>query len=284
MRSRTARGLALRVGCLLAATVALAPAATAAAKPPTAHTSVIGGRPASLAQWGFTVAITSATQLCTGSVIAPTKVLTAAHCTGPPAQMSVIANRTSLFASDGEVRGVSGIALHPGYDGAFNDLAVLTLSSPTTAPPIALASPSDDAAFTRRGAPLEVAGFGTRNPLAFGKPKLGVLTAANVSPTTTRRCQLIYEPSIEVCDAGGRMGIAYSGRKRRPVQRGICFGDSGGPLVANTAAGPRLIGVAEGGLAPSKRAAFGFVFCGLKGFPAIHVRVAPALGFINAQL
>jgi secreted trypsin-like serine protease len=78
--------------------------------------------------------------------------------------------------------------------------------------------------------------------------------------------------------------VAFNGRKRRAVKRGICFGDSGGPLVAATPAGPRLIGVAEGGLAPSKRAAFGFVLCGLNGFPAIHTRVAPNLAFINAQL
>jgi trypsin len=283
MRSRARGRVFLQIGCLTAALVVLAPAA-AAGKAPTAHSSVVGGRPASLAEWGFTVAITNGSGLCTGSVISRTKVLTAAHCTAPPSQLTVIANRTALFGGGGEVLGVSAVAIHPGFDGAFNDLAVLTLSSPTTAPPIVPASASDDAAFIRPGAALAVAGFGSRNPLAFGKPKLGLLTTAKVSPTTSRRCRIFYEPSTELCDAGGRAGVAFNGRKRRVVKRGICFGDSGGPLVAATPAGLRLIGVAEGGLAPSKRAAFGSVLCGLNGFPGIHTRVAPNLAFVNAQL
>jgi trypsin len=283
MRFGGTRRMPLWLGCCAAALAVLMPAA-AAAKGPTAHSSVVGGRPASLAEWGFTVAITNGTGLCTGSVISPTRVLTAAHCTASPSQMAVTAGRTSLFGGGGEVLGVSAVAIHPGFDGAFNDLAVLTLSYPTTAPPIALANAADDAAFIRPGAALAVAGFGSRNPLAFGKPKLGFLTTAKVSPTRSRRCLILYEPTTELCDAGGRAGVAFSGRKRRAVRRGICFGDSGGPLVAATPAGLRLIGVAEGGLAPSKRAAFGFVLCGLNGFPAIHTRVAPNLAFINAQL
>jgi hypothetical protein len=53
--------------------------------------------------------------------------------------------------------------------------------------------------------------------------------------------------------------------------------------VAASPACPRLVGVAEAALAPRKRSAFGFVWCGLKGFPAIHTRVASWLSFIQGS-
>jgi hypothetical protein len=55
-------------------------------------------------------------------------------------------------------------------------------------------------------------------------------------------------------------------------------------MVAITPAGSRLVGVAEATAAPSKRSPFGFVHCGLKGYPAIHTRVASWLSFIQGNL
>jgi secreted trypsin-like serine protease len=276
--------LLILVGCCMYAGVCLLGVAAASAKGPQAQSSVVGGIRASLAQWGFTVAIAdSRGSLCTGSVISPTRVVTAAHCVGDPSQITVRANSTAAFFG-GETRGVVGAAIHPGFNGIYNDIAVLSLSSATTAPPIPLANASDDAAYTPPGNILSVAGFGVRNPLSFGKPKLGVLTAVTVFTTVSGKCRDFVEPATEVCDVGGRFGTAFRGFKRRKVLRGICSGDSGGPLVADTPSGPRLLGVAEAGISPPKRSAFGFVRCGLRGFPGIHIRIAPNLGFIQSQL
>jgi hypothetical protein len=52
-------------------------------------------------------------------------------------------------------------------------------------------------------------------------------------------------------------------------------------MIAAGPAGPRLVGVAEATAAPPKRSAFGFVWCGLKGFPGLHTRVASWLSFID---
>jgi hypothetical protein len=54
-------------------------------------------------------------------------------------------------------------------------------------------------------------------------------------------------------------------------------------MIAATPAGPRQVGVAEATAAPPKRSEFGFVWCGLKGFPAIHTRVASWLSFIQGS-
>jgi secreted trypsin-like serine protease len=257
--------------------------AGAAAKGPQAKASVVGGTPASISDWGFAAAIVTPHTLCTGSVISPTKVLTAAHCTTSPSTMTVRTNSTLAFAG-GEVHSVRAVAVNPGWTRGFiGDLAVLTLGNPTTAPPIQLASATEDSALTAPRTALSVAGFGARNPAPRRKPKIGLLTTATVF--VHGFCPV---PTSLICDAGGRSGLVAIRRiknklRKRPIQRTVCSGDSGGPMVAATAAGLRQVGVAEATAAPPKRSAFGFVWCGLKGFPALHTRVASWLSFIQGS-
>jgi secreted trypsin-like serine protease len=281
MPSRTARvGLALICAAGLIASVA---AGTAAAKAPRARMSVVGGAPANISDWGFAVAVMTPHTLCTGSVISPTRVLTAAHCVGAASTMSVRANSTMAFAG-GDVYGVSSVAINPAWAHGFSgDLALLTLGTPTTAPPIQLADTTEDSSLTTPGALLSVAGFGARNPAVVHKPRIGLLTAAQVF--VHGFCPL---PTWAICDAGGRSGLVAirrirRHRLRRSIQRTVCAGDSGGPMVAATPAGLRLVGVAEATASPSKHSAFGFVHCGLKGYPAIHTRVASWLSFIQGS-
>ena len=262
--------------------------ATAEATPP-AQSSVIPGPSAHVANqadWQFTVAVRSSIGLCTGVVVGTTKVLTAAHCLDRPAAMHVIANQVSLRTGGGEMLGVHGFVIAPGWTGRgfASDLAVLTLSTPTTAPPVRLVTPEEDAAYTSVNSALEVAGFGVRNPLMWGKPKLGLLTA---SPAFVRSsgCGLIYVPATMICDTGPRSKwVATSGRKRRSIQSVPCAGDSGGPLVARTPTGPALVGLTEAGAVPAKSSRFYGVLCGLRGYDTIHTRVAAFLSFIEANL
>jgi secreted trypsin-like serine protease len=275
---------AARVGAtaLCAAALLGIAAIPASAKAPRARASVVGGRAASLQDWDFTAAVFTSNTLCSGVVLSPTKVLTAAHCVGSLPTTLVRTNSTSAFAG-GELSGVASAAIAPGFAHGFqNDLAVLALKTSTTAPAIQLPNAAEDATYTQLGAPLQIAGFGNRNPLLVGKPKIGLLTAADV---TVRGCPL---PSWAMCDAGGRAGAAFrrlKGRVRKhKVKKSVCSGDSGGPLVARTPAGARLIGIAEASSGPRKPNPFFFVICGLNGFPSLHSRVASYLDFVQGNL
>jgi secreted trypsin-like serine protease len=280
MISRIARvgGVAL---CAMALIAVLAAGVSEAS--PRAGKSVIGGTPASIDQWPFVAAVLTPTTLCTGTVISPTRVLTAGHCVGNPLTMVVRTQSTSAF-SGGETLGVSSVVFAPGFNHTFeNDLAVLTLKTATSATPIQLASAAEDAAYTHAGAPLSEAGFGNRNPLLIGKQRVGLLTATNVS---AHFCPL---PAWAICDSGARIGTAFRRIrhkiKKRTVKATICSGDSGGPLVANTPGGPRLVGSAEASTAPpSKRNPFFFVICGLKGYPSVHTRTSVFDDFLQANL
>src|SRR4051812_38835181 len=104
MLSRIARAGVAAV-CAIALIVALAGVAEAS---PRAGKSVIGGTPANIDQWSFAAAVLTPTTLCTGTVISPTRVLTAGHCVGDPATMFVRTKSTSAFVG-GEALGVSAV-------------------------------------------------------------------------------------------------------------------------------------------------------------------------------
>lgn len=277
--------LAAAIACALA--LATAPPAAGA---PVAGKSVVGGALVTPGSLPSTATVQLANGLCSGSVVSPTTVVTAAHCVveTPISKMKVRASSVSSFAG-GELIGVVAAVAHPGFkidfrSGIVNDIAVVKLASPTTAPPIALPTPLEDAALSPLGAPMTVAGFGRSNPNALARPRLGRLRSA---PVLTRSgCSgpgyKGFSTSAMVCASGRSFVQAVSGRARRDVQRATCFGDSGGPLLADTPTGPRLLGVTSyGGIYPRR---FEFVACGLKGFPDVYTRVSAYLHFIAPYL
>lgn len=256
---------------------------------PKAGKSVIGGSGAAPGAFPSTVSIKLGGGLCTGSVVSPTTVVTAAHCLRktPVSQIFVRANATSSFAG-GEVIGVTAAVPHPefrlGFNGITNDVAILKLATPTTATPIALPTVEEDAAVTPPGATLAIAGFGRSNPNLNKPARVGTLLTAPAFARTACKGSSYrsFTTATMVCASGPAFLTATSGRKKRAVQRATCFGDSGGPLIANTATGPRLIGVTSyGGIYPSN---FSFVACGLKGFPDVYTRVSAFLPFIQPYL
>jgi secreted trypsin-like serine protease len=272
--SRRNRSLIAVLACASALGLAALPSAAPAA--PRAHSSIGGGGRADPGQWPFAVAIFRKGHMhCSGSVIGPTKVLTAGHCLDGfnVANLQVIVGRPTLRdAAVGQTIGVVSGRVHPDFEQTgLHDVAVLNLAQPAGVTPIALATPEQNAADTAVGAQMRVAGFGATNP--FGTHLSGFLKATIEQSRSDSRCLKAYTrdlfaPESMICALGARR--KNGGRFK--IHTSACSGDSGGPLVADTATGPVEVGTVS----------FGGALCGLPAAPTVYSRVSASLDFINA--
>jgi secreted trypsin-like serine protease len=244
-------------------------------------TPIVGGTVPSVREWPWAAHLLFAAETeaglrahgtCTGSLIAPTVVLTAAHCvtdgtTGElvvePDLTFVTLGRHRLGDASGEQLPVERITVHQGWEPKSfrNDLALLTLARPAGSRPIELADADDSAEYGT------AVGWGTTQ---MGGPASDRLFAVQLPIVAHERCDLRYsrtdvdyDPKLNVC-AGGEGG------------RDTCQGDSGGPLmVPDGAGGWKLLGVTSYGDG-----------CALPDVPGVYAWVGgDALGgWIRARL
>ena len=260
--------------CVLALVATAAPAWGGKPKPGPARASIVGGGAADPASWPFVAAIFRKGRLhCGASVIAPTKVLTAAHCVlgFNLGNFAVVVGRYDLRAEGtGTSIAVTAGTVHPDYaNSGIHDMAVLTLAQATTTTPVTLISAAEDPAASAVGMEGQVAGWGARNPFGFRFSRLLKQTAERV--LGAGRCLRAYSrdlfhPEAMICALGRR--LRRFGRP--PLHSSACTGDSGGPLVASTPTGPKQIGIVS----------FGGAICGIPPAPTVYSRVASGLGFI----
>jgi len=242
-----------------AAVLALAPAAQAAATgaawkvPVTAQASIINGDPASIADFPSLAFLAAQNKFaCTGTVIAPRVVLTAAHCVEDlevggftaPSEYTVVTGRsTPRQNGSGNVLRVSATHVFPRFDpgSAYGDAALLVLQSPTPAPPIALAGVAD-AALYAGGAGVLLAGWGLTSPNASAPPQ-ALHSTSNVvlDPSACKTRTKSYYPPFSTT---GQMCTIDPPDRRN----GGCFGDSGGPVIAQRPDGsPVELGIVSTG-------------------------------------
>jgi trypsin len=259
-------------GCTALLGVGLCIAGPAGAATPSNEPRIVGGSVANVSQWPFMAALYfDGEQGCGGTVIAPTAVLTAAHCVQGtyPEELSVGTGRRVLSDSgSGQTIGVADYYVHPGYRRTGRtDFAVLRLDRPTSAPAAQLSSAPTDGPLTAPGSALRVAGWGATTPAGYdpGSDALLETVEGSLAP---RRCRWAYGRDFtkhdQICTLGPRLGFGQNASS--------CFGDSGGPLVADGPAGRQLVGVVS----------FGGNRCGNPRYPSVYARVAPQVGWIMA--
>jgi len=199
--------------------------------------------------------------LCAGTVIDSHWVLTAAHCVftrstgGVKGLRAVTAFAKSNVPHSGEARRVKAVVVHPEFRavaragkgaGLINDLALLELETPTSAPRQKLAALSGETAFLTPGSMMTVIGWGItkpRQPDEQQDPKLlsKILLRANIPVPHRNVCEAFLgfggASSASVFCAGDGRGGADA-----------CNGDSGGPIFAQGAAGEAIqVGVVSWG-------------------------------------
>jgi len=258
--------------CPFARALALGAAASviplASPTPAAADSIVIGGYPVEISESPWTVALSSrdrfggtrAGQFCGGVVIAPSTVLTAAHCLSeavlgaPPARdLKVIADRTNLASGQGKEIPVRSIRVNPEYDSYTNagDFGVLTLASPLPKSSVIRLAAAGDPAYTP-GTAAVVYGWGDTTG---GGDYAQSLRAARLHVQPDAACARAYPGNSDGTYVAGPMLCAGEPQGGRDA----CQGDSGGPLVAQG----RLIGLVSWGSG-----------CGWAGDPGVYTRVS----------
>lgn len=235
------RGRALSVALACAAIAALALPAAASAEP-SAQASIVGGRAGSIAEFPFLSFIEARESkkhgfACTGSVVAPRVILTAAHCADDldhggltPAKDYALATGVSGpgEAQPENVFRVTETHVFPGFDPGtlHGDAAILILDRPTPAPVLALAGPGDSALYAG-GATVQLAGWGLTAPTAKEQPERlrttsMVVETPAVCKAKTRGYYSPFSPVAQMCTLD-----------LPRMKSGGCFGDSGGPTIGN---------------------------------------------------
>ncbi|MER5295207.1 serine protease [Streptomyces pharetrae] len=255
---------ARKTAVAIAATAAAAATAlTAAPSAVAAPQPIVGGTTTTTSTYPFMMQITDASQnqFCGGTLVSPTKVVTAAHCMvgESPSGVRVVGGRTYLNGTNGTVARVSKIWIHPNYTTATRgeDVAVLTLS---TAMPYTTAKyvSSTDTSVYAAGTTARVLGWGTTSSGGSSSNQLRTATVPIVSDTSCGGSYgSDYVKSEMVCAGYSSGGVD------------TCQGDSGGPLLV----GGVLAGITSWGEG-----------CAQAGYPGVYTRLTTFSSLVTAQV
>ncbi|WP_330348361.1 trypsin-like serine protease [Streptomyces sp. NBC_00582] len=215
---------------------------------------------------------------CGGAVVAPTKILTAAHCVAGydwKAHGAVITGTAQLLSETAS----GGIDLHggtasgvwrqwnnPSYDDYTidNDLAVLTLPNPVKATPIPMTTAGDTASYTA-GTTAQVFGWGRTS--STSEDISDTLKTAELPIQSNATCSGEYGSDFI---AGHMVCAGEPATGSDAGTTSACNGDSGGPLVV----GGKVVGVVSWGVKDCVAAGAYSVFTKLTTYvAAAHPRV-----------
>jgi secreted trypsin-like serine protease len=285
---------ALRPGKLVALTcVSVALAATALVAVPVAGAMpatkvtprIVGGKPVGASQLPALAALMIPGKgharyrlVCSGTLVAPNEVLSAAHCVEPIVffgygMVAQVGSR-DLGSKTATTVSVESVTINKTwlFGSQSDDLALFKLSSPVSTPRSPLASKADRA-LTANGNLVQIAGWGLTIQLpVFGDPGDAIpprrAQVATVPIVGDDICQADYAdldptefvPPTDLC--AGMQG------------KDACYGDSGGPMYAtDPQGGLKQIGVVSRGAG-----------CATKSYPGIYTDLTVLRPWIDKNI
>lgn len=248
---------------LCGASIAVATLATTASP----ASAIVGGTDAPAGKYPSTANITIAAAFgCTGTLIAPTWVLTAGHCgsitgaTGfgtpisfPGAAFDVTVGTTAADGTGGEKLAVSQAYIPSSYLlSQGSDVTLLKLSKPASTASAPVAGAPLRSIWTA-GVSAEIVGFGVTSEGGSAPDTLQQATVPILSDATcSTQVGSSFENQTQLCAAYPQGGTD------------TCQGDSGGPMYSRNAAGAlRVVGATSYGEG-----------CARAGHPGVYARVA----------
>jgi hypothetical protein len=255
---------------------------------------LLAAAPAAAMSGGATVDIASvpfvaSNSACTGTLIAPDRVLTAAHCveatdpTGLTVTVGADAHDPGNIPEAAKYP-IKGFSSAPGFRldfpfahrrpqnaTAIDDIALILLARPVAGiTPVRIAGPGD-AGLEAPGRAARLLGYGLIAPPP-GKPFAVPPALQGGDLTLIRRsdCLKAYPHAVR------RSDLCAQDRAQGPLTQ-PCAGDSGGPLLAQTPEGPVQIGVTSWGAEVKDNG------CGTAYLPAVWMRVSHYHALLTAR-